>query len=610
MQIIKGRPFYRTTAYKNLRDMLDNSCRLYADKTAFAFRAKPSAPIEKKTYRQFNDDYQALGTALLKLGLADKRIAVIGSNSYAWCLAHTAVLNGVGVSVPLDRLLPEQEIITLLERGGVSAVFYQDTFHPVMEKAIGQLPGQIEALFCFSELEEQEPGLAEQVLLGSIPALLEQGRELMDQNDQAYKSRPIDEQVLASLLFTSGTTSTSKAVMLSHRNICADIEGLAGIISLEPGTRLLSILPLHHTFENTCGLFVALSFGCEIDICDGLRYIQKNLNEYKTNMIIGVPAVFESFYNKVQLALKKSGKDKLVRFMIPLTNLLRKLGLDLRARLYGEIMAAFGGELRLGICGAAPIDPAIIKFFDAVGLRILQGYGLTETSPVVAGCNDRDFKPGTVGSPIAGVELAVDSKKGEPGEILVRGPIVMLGYYEDEAATAEAIDQDGWLHTGDIGMICPRSGFLTITGRLKSMIVLKNGKKVFPEEIEFIINQNSFIKESLVWGEEGKTGDVYVNAKIVLDREQMEQKGIKATDEAALRLQLDQVIAEINRHLPSFKMIRNYIFSFQEMVKTTTQKIRRPIEIANIQDRFARLKLTWQELRGRNLDVLQESSNE
>ncbi|MDW7657715.1 MAG: AMP-binding protein, partial [Bacillota bacterium] len=369
------------------------------------------------------------------------------------------------------------------------------------------------------------------------------------------------------------------------------------------GTRMLSILPLHHTFENTCGLFVALFFGCEIVICDGLRHIQKNLQEYHIDMIIGVPAVFESFYNKVQASLKKAGKDKLIHKMIPLTEGLRKIGIDLRRKVYGQILDAFGGQLKLGICGAAPIDPDIIRFFDAVGLRILQGYGLTETSPVVSGCNDRDFVPGTVGYPVAGVEIAVDSDQpGEPGEILVRGPIVMIGYYQDPQATAEVIDRDGWFHTGDIGTINPTNNFLSITGRLKSMIVLKNGKKVFPEEIEFIINQNAFIKESLVWGELEPGGDVVVNAKIVLDREQVIQEGITEADETALKNRLDQIISDINRHLPSFKSVRNYVYSFQEMVKTTTLKIRRPIEIASIQRQFEKLKLSWRDLTGKNLD--------
>jgi len=436
--------------------------------------------------------------------------------------------------------------------------------------------------------------------------LLAAGRVQREQGNRSYDLAPIDENALASLLFTSGTTSTAKAVMLSHRNICTDMAGVAGIIKLKPGTRMLSILPLHHTFENTCGLFLALAFGCEIVICDGLRHIQKNMQEYHIDMIIGVPAVFESFYRKVQDSLKKTSKDKLVGRMIPLTQGLRKIGIDLRRKVYKQILEAFGGSLSLGICGAAPIDPAIISFFDAVGLRILQGYGLTETSPVVSGCNDRDFQPGTVGYPIGGVEIAVNADQpGEPGEILVRGPIVMKGYYNDPEATAEAIDKYGWFHTGDVGVINPKNSFLSVTGRLKSMIVLKNGKKIFPEEIEFLINQNSYIKESLVWGEEDTDGDVVVNAKIVLDRNFIEQEGIKPADEAELKKRLDLIISEINRHLPPFKSIRNYTYSFEEMVKTTTLKIRRAIEIASIRSLMKNSKMRWRELTGRNLDQLE-----
>lgn len=625
MQIVKGRSFYPIKTFNNLRDMIRESGSRFGRLDAFRFRSDPAAEPQSRTYNEFIEDYQALGSILLQLGLRGKRIAVIGENSYSWCVTHTAVLNGVGISVPLDRLLPAGEIIALLERGGVSAVFYQETFHEVMQAAVQKNPGQIELLCCMrpDKLKDPEsvPFAAIDAATGPADAdlpryvrfadLLAAGRTIRESGNKTYDAVPIDENALASLLFTSGTTSASKAVMLSHRNICSDIAGLAGIIKLKQGTRMLSILPLHHTFENTCGLFVALSFGCEIVICDGLRHIQKNLQEYHIDMIIGVPAVFESFYNKVQATLKKTGKDKLIRKMIPLTQGLRKIGIDLRKKLYGQIIDAFGGQLKLGICGAAPIDPEIIRFFDAVGLRILQGYGLTETSPVVSGCNDRDFVPGTVGYPVAGVEIAVDSDHpGEPGEVLVRGPIVMIGYYQDPQATAEVIDKDGWFHTGDIGMINPRNNFLTITGRLKSMIVLKNGKKVFPEEIEFMINQNAFIKESLVWGELEPGGDVMVNAKIVLDRDQLKQEGMNEADEAALKSRLDTIIGEINRHLPSFKSVRNYVYSFQEMVKTTTLKIRRPIEIAGIQNQIEKLKLSWRELTGKNLDRVDETSKE
>jgi len=611
MQIVKGRFFYPIRPFKNLREMILQSGQLYGQLDAFRFRDDPSAEPSAKTYQSFIDDFQALGTVLLHLGYSGKRISMIGENSYNWSVTHTAVLNGVGISVPLDRLLPEKEIITLLERGGVSAVFYDSSFHEIMLKAVRQLPGQIEMLCCMRgkigrpapDDTAQGPGIYQ------FEDLLAAGRLLREQGNRAYDETPIDENAMASLLFTSGTTSTAKAVMLSHRNICSDVSGVAGIIKLKQGTRMLSILPLHHTFENTCGLFVALFFGCEIVICEGLRYIQKNLQEYHIDMIIGVPAVFESFYRKVQDSLKKSGKDKLVKKMIPVTEALRKVGIDLRRKIYKQILEAFGGRLSLGICGAAPIDPEIIRFFDAVGLRILQGYGLTETAPVASGCNDKDFMPGTVGYPVAGVEIAVDAEQpGEPGEILIRGPIVMNGYYQDPAATAEAINEEGWFHTGDIGVINPKNNYLSITGRLKSMIVLKSGKKVFPEELEFMINQNALIKESMVWGEENAEGDVFVNAKIVLDRELIKQEGVKPADDAELKMRLDLIIAEINRHLPSFKSIRNYVFSFQDMVKTTTLKIRRPIEIASVRNLMESSKLRWRELTGRNLDRLAAAS--
>lgn len=624
MQIIKGRTYYPLRTFRHLREMIHQSGQHYGSLDAFRFRNRPDDKPVSKTYHQFIDDYQALGTALLSLGLTQKRIAVIGENSYSWCLAHTAILNGVGISVPLDPKLPAEELITLLKRGNVSAVFYQASFHPVMLKAAEMLP-DLSYLFCMQSDPSESSAISfdlwdnrandtstdestiqmQRTRCYRFEGILKAGYAMRDEGDRAYDRVPIDENALASLLFTSGTTSQSKAVMLTHRNICSDIIGLSGIIKLKPGTRMLSILPLHHTFENTCGLFVALSYGCEIVICDGLRYIQKNLQEYHIDMIIGVPAVFENFYQKVHSALKKAGKERLIKIMIPLTQGLRKVGLDLRKKVYHEILEAFGGHLSLGICGAAPIDPAIIRFFDAVGLRILQGYGLTETAPVVSGCNDRDFIPGTVGYPISGVEVAVDSPQaGEPGEILVRGPIVMKGYYQDPQATAQVIDSDGWFHTGDVGVLHPKNNFLTITGRLKSMIVLKNGKKVFPEEIEFMINQRPYVKESLVWGESDTTGNVSVHAKIVFDRERLVLEDQTLAEEGRLKEQLDLLIQDINRHLPDYKVIRNYFFSFTDMIKTTTLKIKRTIEIDRIHEQIERSKLSLRELTGQNLDHL------
>ncbi len=384
MQTLKGKFHYSVETHVDLREMLAASEQKYSDSVAFRFRMNPTSEPETRTYKQFSNDCRALGTVLTNLGLAAEKIAVIGENSYGWAVTHTSVLNGVGVSVPLDRMLPADEVFNLLERSGAAAVFYDSTFHTDMMQAAERLPGQLRLLCC---LRPDRVKTAEADISATVPAsgslkkqviepvylgfenLLTAGRNLLAAGNTDYLDAEIDPDALASLLFTSGTTSVSKAVMLSHKNICTDIAGVAGIIKIEVGYRLLSILPLHHTFENTCGLFMALSFGCETAICDGLRYIQKNLEEYRIEMVIGVPALFENFYRKVQDSIRKQGKEKLVRRMTKLTRVLRKAGIDVRRKVFREIHAAFGGHLRLGICGAAPIKAEIIDFFDDIGLR-------------------------------------------------------------------------------------------------------------------------------------------------------------------------------------------------------------------------------------------------
>ncbi len=615
MQILKGVVHFQARPIADLRDLVRQSAQNYDDAVAFRFKETPRAAAETKTYHAFHEEMNALGTALLDLGLGGARIAVVGENSYAWCLAHAAVINGVGVVVPLDRLLPEDELLGLLQRANVAAVLYDGAFHATMQKAAAQLPG-IRRMICIRATtwkrmpDEQDPFVpataeptTEGAVFSHLHSLLERGESLLAAGRRTYVEAPIDRQALAALLYTSGTTSVSKAVMLSHANIAADIVGMAQMIEIPAGTRMLSILPLHHTFENTCGLYMALYVGAQIHICDGLRYIQPNMQEYGIDMLIGVPAVFESFYSKVVDTLRKTGKTRTVAIMRKLTRGLRVVGIDLRRIVFRQILAAFGGRLAIGICGAAPIDPEIIRFFDDIGVRIYQGYGLTETSPVVAGCNSKVFVPGTVGQPVGGVEVAIDNEQaGEEGEILVRGPIVMLGYHEAPEMTAEAIDPDGWFRTGDVGRIDPKTRCLSITGRIKSMIVLKSGKKVFPEEIEFLIGQFDYIKESLVWGDEDADGDVVLSAKFVVDREKLQAAGQPAPDETELRKMLDDVVKKVNAAMPSFKSIRYYVFGFQDMVKTTTLKIKRNIEIERIRNLMTRTSLRWRELTGRNID--------
>lgn len=599
MQIMTSKTYYKIRPFSNLREMIRQSVALYGNLPAFRYRDTPNGEIQRRTYRELGSDVDALGTALMSLGLQDTKIAVIGDNSYRWCISHLAIVNGVGVSVPLDKLLKKDEVLSLLERAEVSAAIFDPSFADIMHEACDKVPS-------LKVLIQMKPGVKDEPTedcgdMICLDSLLAKGRALLEEGNDSFLNRDIDSEQIASLLFTSGTTSMSKGVLLHNRNITEDIRALAGVVRFPVGTRMLSILPLHHTFENTCGLFYGLYMGACLCVCDGLRYIQKNMVEYKINLLIGVPALFESFYNKVWDSIRKKGKEDTIKKVIHLTGKLRKFKIDLRRPLFKSIHKAFGGQFRIGICGAAPIDPEIIRFFDRIGVRIIQGYGLTETAPVVAGCNDRVFVPGTVGHPLSGITIAIDTETdGGEGEILVKGPVVMQGYYQDDAATQEVIDAEGWFHTGDVGRV-DEHGCLVITGRLKSMIVLKSGKKVFPEEIEQLVTRYSFIKESLVFGDDVDEGDVVINAKFVLDADYMKREGLSEEEMAS---RLDQAVQEINREIPGYKGIRSYVYSFQELIKTTTLKIKRPNEIKRIQEILDRAKVRFRQLTGKNIDLL------
>lgn len=407
------------------------------------------------------------------------------------------------------------------------------------------------------------------------------------------------------LIFTSGTTDLAKGVMLSHRALTADLEALGGVVTFDDSLRSLSILPLHHAFENTCGFLCVLYFGGSIHICDGLRYIQQNAKEYQVDMIIGVPAVFDAFYKRIQAVLKKEGKEKLVRLMIKLSRGLRKIGLDLRRVFFKRILEGLGGRLWIGIAGGAAMDKDVIIFFNDIGVRVIEGYGLTETAPVAAGCNLRVLKPGTVGHPLTGIEIAIDSEDPkEPGEIMIRGPILMNGYHNDPAATAEVMDEDGWFRTGDLGLINPRDDTLTITGRLKSMIVLESGKKVFPEEIEAALKTHAFIKDTIVYGLDDSKGGTIISAKIVLDEDKLAALQA-AGDDLTVRERLDEVIRKINAQLPTFKKIKTYFYSKKDMVQTTTMKVKRNVEIERIKDFMSKHKLRWRDLNGLDFDLIE-----
>ena len=604
MQEIYGKPIYKPNRFWDIREIFEKAAEDFSDLPAFMYRDYPEDTIQSKTFFDLKRDMDAVGTALMHMGFADQKIAIIGENSYHWAVVHLSTMSGLGVSVPIDRLLPSDEILQLLERSQAAVVFFDDTFFEIMKKANFTLPF-IKAFICMRETHSP-PIISENFYHAHdfyrFDDILESGKFLLVEGDRRYADRDIYPQAMAALLFTSGTSSQSKGVMLSSENLVCDVFAIAQVERFPAGSRCLSILPMHHAFESTCCLLFALSAGLCCCISDGLRYIQKNMQEYKINLMIGVPILFENFYKKIQTGLKEKGKLEVVTRLIVVTNFLKKFKIDLRRMIFRDILAFFGGEFRFGICGAAPIDPEIIRFLQGIGIDIYQGYGLTETSPVIAACNPKHLIPGTVGLPLGGVTLAINTiTPFEEGEILVKGPMVMMGYFEADEATDTVIDDDGWFHTGDIGRIDKKTGCISVTGRAKSMIVLKSGKKIFPEEVEQWIIAFPDVKEALVFGDIQPNGDVVVSTKVVFDKKIIEQKKISENE---LSNHLSSLIREINAKLPTYKAIRQFVYGFEPLCKTTTLKIRRVVEEKNLFDFIRKTGKSLKSINGKNVDRL------
>lgn len=623
MQICHGIKYFDAPPIFRLSDILRQGAQKYADRTALVFRERPSdQQLQKISYKQFAEDAAALQQGLIAEGEEGGRVAIVGDNSYPWMLTYLAVVEGRSVLVPLDRLLPGEELASLLQRGEVTSFVLDASMAESLRPFIKSCPNVRRWIVMqqqrLHKKEELAAFSAEVEACGQKFFLFEEVLELgrsRRAGGQLVEMQLLAADELAVLLFTSGTTASSKAVMLSNANICADIRALLETVHFKDPLQSLSFLPLHHTFENTCGFLSVLSLGGCIHLYDGLRYISKNLKEYQVHMIISVPTVFELMYRKILQNAEKTGQMKKLKFGLKLSRGLMALGIDLRRKIFKSILEEMGGNFYIAISGAAALDKKIIDFFYDIGVEILQGYGMTETAPVVAGCNTQKNKRGSCGFPLSGVTLAIDNEKdGEPGEILVKGDMVMLGYYQNDELNEECFTKDGWFRSGDIGRIAPESGALYLTGRTKSMIVLPSGKKVFPEEIETLLNQCPYVKESLLFEQADVNGDLVLSAKIVLDKEAMSQDG-QPLDGSNIQRLLEDTVKKTNEALPSFKGIRSYAYSFTEMLKTTTLKIKRGVEIQQLKDLLEKKKIGWRELIGRNLDQLEnekigESENE
>lgn len=560
--------------FTDLKDMLKKTGEAYGDKAAYMFKTDKSGEFRTMTHKEFRNEINALGTALIKMGLKDKRIAVISENRYEWELAYLSVATGTGIVVPLDKALPENEIESLILRSQVEAIFYSNKYKEVMDNLRNKKNTNLK-YFISMDLEENANGIYSQ------KALVEKGKKLLAEGNKKFLEAKIYPDKMGIMLFTSGTTAMSKAVMLSHKNLVSNVMDIAQTFDIDENDRLLSFLPLHHVFECTAGFLYPVSVGACICFCEGVKHIADNVKEFGITAMISVPAVFEVIYRKIMKSIEKKGKLETVKKGVKISQTLLKVGIDVRKKIFKEIHDNLGGKLRLAVAGGAALDPETQKGFNEIGITLLQGYGLTETSPVIAAETPKNRRIGSIGKKLPSVEVKIESPDEEGvGELLAKGPNIMIGYYENEEATKSTIDKNGWFHTGDLAKI-DKDGYIYISGRKKSVIVLNNGKNVYPEELENLLNKVEGIKESFVYEKKDDDGDVKVCSKLVYDKDLIKDLyNIEGEDN--IREFLWNKVKEVNNLMPKYKYIREMMITEEELIKTTTLKIKRHEEIKKI----------------------------
>lgn len=572
---MQSRPLYEVRNINDFRDLLEQSTVAFAEKAAFWIRAD-GGEFRSITYRHFKDDVDALGAALISLGLRDGFIAVMGENRYEWCVSYLAVTNHTGVVVPLDKELPVSEKGNLLQRSEAAAIIFSGRY--AKDMLILKNEGSNVRYFINMDLSEDTEDFL------SYKKLLEKGRQLLEQQSIDLSEHKIDNTALGILLFTSGTTDLAKGVMLSHKNICSNIVAILKTVYVDSEDVSLSILPLHHTYECTIGFLTIIFSGGTIAFNEGLKHIQKNFREVKPTVLITVPLLLENMHKKIwEQAGKKPGMKLLLKVMMGLGSALNAVGLNISRSLFGTIHRNVGGRLRLIVTGAAAISPEVSNDLNKMGFKVLQGYGLTECSPLVIGERDNFYGNASIGLPLPGVEVRIDNQdENGIGEIITKGDNVMLGYYKNEEATNKCI-KDGWFHTGDLGML-DKSGAYFITGRLKNVIVTKNGKNIFPEEVESFINRSPYVLESLVAGyEDDKSGETVVGAHILPNLEAIKEKlkVVSVTAEDIMKI-ISEVVKNANKEMPLYKRISTFTIRDSEFIKTTTLKIKRYAEKAQM----------------------------
>ncbi len=574
MEELSRKKLYEIEKVANFKELLDRSERLYSDKVAFIYKKNPkSTDYITHTYSNLKHDVKNLGTSLLHLGLLGERIAIIAPNRYEWCVSYFSITTSGMVVVPLDKALPDNEIESSIIRSQATAVIFDKSYVSVFKKLKSEKSSNLKHYICMDFDDDCDDIL-------SFSKLLENGKTLIDNGNCEYSNVVIDNNSMSIMLFTSGTTSLAKIVALSQSNICENVYSIGCIAKVTSDDTFLSFLPLHHTFESTTTFLYGLYCGITIAFCDGLRYVVQNLKEYKVTGLVCVPLMLEAMYKKINKGIEEKGLTFVVKVMSSFCNLLLKCGIDIRRKVFKSILNELGGHLRVIVYGAAPMDRNTIVGLSNIGINLLNGYGLTETSPVLSAENDKYKKPGSVAFPLPNIEIKIhEPNEHGIGEIIAKGPSIMLGYYDNEEANKEAL-VDGWFHTGDLGYY-DKDGYLFVTGRKKNVIVLKNGKNIYPEELEILVSRLPFVLENMVYGSPTKDNDLEIAIKVVYNADYMKE----AYSDKCVDDYYDIVwneIKEINKTMPAYKHIRNLILTDEPMIKTTTQKIKRNDEIKKI----------------------------
>ena len=574
----RNTPYEDRTHYKTVKEFFLRSVEKYPNESCILEKPNHKEPYKVITYKEFGEDVLALGTALINiLNLKDKRVIIIGETQYGWYTSYMAMLCGVGIVSPIDRELPENEIENLVRRSKASAIIYS----PKNGEAINRVKENVPEVEYFIEMKSDKKLEGKDV---GLLNLIELGKALRNSGNKTFEDIEIDPEEFKILFFTSGTTANSKGVMLNNRNLAENINAVTAYVKLYPSDRLFSVLPLHHCYESTIGFLYPMSQGASVAICEGLRYIVPNLQEAKPTAILTVPLLVESLYKKINEQIVKSKKDKIVNTMIHVTNVLKAAGFDIKKKVFKEIYDNLGGNLRIVVSAAAPIDKKVGVWLENIGITFLQGYGLTETAPISA--LTPEYKPciGSAGKAIVQADIKVKNpnENGE-GEILIKSPTLMIGYYENEEETKKVIDEDGYFNSGDIGYI-DDEGFIYITGRSKNVIVTQNGKNIYPEEIEMLLDKVDEIKESMIYGKEPDKNskkeqkELIITARVIPDYEKIEELHGKLSNEEIYDLIWNK-IKEVNKKLTSYKAVKSLEIKEGEFEKTSTMKIKRYKEL-------------------------------